>query len=104
MARRVLIRPKARRDLKQILVYYLENAGLEVAKRFRAAVTETLEQLAQQPGLGAPRKVRRAEFREVRMWRVTKFEAYLIFYIPRKDGIAVERLIHASQDYRRLLK
>jgi hypothetical protein len=38
------------------------------------------------------------------MWRVRGFESYLIFYVPRADGIAVERVIHASQDYRRLLK
>jgi plasmid stabilization system protein ParE len=37
------------------------------------------------------------------MWRVRGFEAYLIFYYPQQDGIAVERVIHASQDYRRVL-
>jgi toxin ParE1/3/4 len=38
------------------------------------------------------------------MWHVRGFESYLIFYMPRKDGIAVERVIHASQDYQRVLK
>jgi len=53
---------------------------------------------------GSPGKVRRPEFRDVRMWRVRGFEMYLIFYFPRPDGIAIERVIHAARDYQRVLK
>jgi len=38
------------------------------------------------------------------MWRVRGFESYLIFYLPRDGSISVERVIHASQDYRRVLQ
>lgn len=38
------------------------------------------------------------------MWRVRGFESYLIFYYPQPDGIAVERVIHAAEDYQRMLK
>ncbi|HEX4594220.1 MAG TPA: hypothetical protein VH157_08085 [Bryobacteraceae bacterium] len=41
---------------------------------------------------------------DIRLWRVTGFENYLILYRPRPDGIAVERVIHAKQDYQRFLK
>src|SRR6266852_4155021 len=100
----VLIRPKARREINAILVYYIETAGIGVARGFRKAATETLRELAEFPMMGAPRKVRKPEFQGVRMWRVRGFESHLIFYVPRKDGIAVERVIHASQDYRRVLE
>jgi plasmid stabilization system protein ParE len=43
-------------------------------------------------------------FAGVRMWRVRGFENFLIFYTPRKDGVAVERVIHAAQDYQRVLR
>lgn len=56
------------------------------------------------PGIGTPRKVRKPEFKNVRMWRIEGFEDYLIFYFPRPDGIAVERVVHASRDYRRVLR
>src|ERR1700674_2441446 len=96
---RVIIRPKARRDINSILVYYIATAGVEVAKRFRKAATETFLELAKAPFVGSPRKVRKAGFHGVRMWHVRGFESYLIFYIPHTDALAGERVIHAAQDY-----
>ena len=101
---RVMVRPKARRDINGILVYYIETAGADVARRFRKAATETFRELAELPLMGSPRKVRKPEFQGVRMWRVRGFESYLIFYMPRPDGIAIERVIHASQDYQRVIR
>ena len=101
---RYVIRPKASRELEKILVYFIENASVEVARRFRQAATETFQELARFPHIGAPRKVRKAEFTGVRMWKVKSFDSYLIFYFPRKDGVSIERVIHAKQDYQRVLK
>jgi plasmid stabilization system protein ParE len=42
---RVNIRPKARRDINAILIYYMETAGIEVAGRFRKAAMETFREL-----------------------------------------------------------
>ena len=55
------------------------------------------------PGLG-PVKIHRGKFAGVRTWRVTGFEAVLIFYREVADGIAVDRVIHAKRDYRRVLR
>jgi plasmid stabilization system protein ParE len=44
------------------------------------------------------------KFAGLRMWRVTGFENFLIFYHPLKDGVAIERVFHAKQDYQRVLK
>jgi toxin ParE1/3/4 len=101
---RVVVRPRARRDLNDILVYYIETAGIDIARRFRNAATETFRELARAPLMGAPRKVRKPEFAGIRMWRVRGFENYLVFYFPRTDGIAIERVIHAAQDYGRVLR
>ena len=48
---RVVIRPKARRELQQVVVYLMENAGPEVARRFRRAATETFQSLAAMPAI-----------------------------------------------------
>ena len=37
-------------------------------------------------------------------WTKTEFENFLIFYRPLKDGVAIERVFHAKQDYQRVLK
>jgi len=34
---RVVIRPKARRELQQVVVYLMENAGPEVSRQYRLA-------------------------------------------------------------------
>ena len=50
--------PAARRDFIIHYVYLAENAGLDVAKRFRQAVESAYAQLAEMPGMGALAKVR----------------------------------------------
>jgi toxin ParE1/3/4 len=101
---RITQRPAARRDLIQHFVYLAEHAGLETARRFRQAAQQTYEELAAMPQMGASRKVRQGRFAEVRMWRVRSFENYLIFYRPLTDGVQIERVIHAAQDYQRILE
>jgi plasmid stabilization system protein ParE len=54
------------------------------------------------PHIGAPFKVREGKYAGVRLWRVREFETYLIAYRPVRDGVRIERLIHAKQDYQRV--
>ncbi len=54
--------------------------------------------------MGAPAKGRQRKHAGIRIWRVHEFEEYLIAYRPRRGGVGIERLIHAKQDYRRILK
>jgi|ERR1700757_4214232 len=101
---RAVQRPAARRDFIIHYVYIAENAGVEVAKRFRQAVESAYAQLARMPRLGAPSKLRRKKHSGIRIWRIREFEQYLIVYKPRRGGVGIERLIHAKQDYQRVLK
>lgn len=101
MAGRAIVRPAARRDLTRHFAYIAENGSLDAARRFLARARQTFLELAQTPHLGAPRKSRK--FPALRMWRVRQFEKYLIFYHPLPDGAQIERVIHAAQDYTRVL-
>ena len=56
------------------------------------------------PRMGAPAKVRHRKHAGIRIWRVREFEEYLIAYKPRRGGVRIERIIHAKQDYQRVLK
>ena len=98
---RPLVRPAARRDLISHFAYIGESAGVEVAGRFRSAARTTFNELAKMPGMGSARKV--GKFPDVRMWRVKGFEKYLIFYRELGGRVQIERVIHAAQDYTRVL-
>ena len=71
---RAVQRVAARRDFINHYVYLAENAGLDTAKRFREAVELTYAELAHNPGIGAPGKVRQGKHAGVRVWPVRNFE------------------------------
>jgi plasmid stabilization system protein ParE len=56
------------------------------------------------PVMGSPGKVAQGKFAGVRLWPVRDFPKYLIAYRPLKDGVQIERVIHAAQDYQRVLR
>jgi plasmid stabilization system protein ParE len=101
---RAVQRTAARRDFINHYAYLLENAGFDVARRFRKAVEAAYGELAKMPALGVPGKVRRGRHAGVRIWQVPGFTNYLIAYRPHNTGVAIERLVHAGQDYLRVLK
>ena len=98
---RAIVRPAARRDLIRHFAYIGENGGLDAARRFLAEARGSFLELAQTTHLGARRQSEK--FPTLRMWRVRHFEKYLIFYQPIPDGVQIERVIHAAQDYTRIL-
>ena len=100
---RVVQRPAARQDFIIHYAYLTENASLETARRFREAVEQTYADLARMPGMGISGKGGEGKHAGVRLWRVRRFKEYLIAYLPYREGVAIERLIHAKQDYRRVL-
>jgi toxin ParE1/3/4 len=100
---KVRLRQSARRDLIDHFVYLAGEAGMETAERFLRNAENTFELLATQPSIGAPLTLRRPELAALRKWSVTGFDNVLIFYLPRRDGISVVRVLRASRDWWALL-
>jgi toxin ParE1/3/4 len=100
---RVIRRAAALRDLAHHFAYLATQAGLATADRFLEAAGHTFADLADMPLMGTPGKVRQGKFAGVRLWRVRGFENYLICYRSLPDGVQIERVIHAAQDYQRIL-
>ena len=100
---KVTKREAARRDLVEHFVYLAENAGLDVAERFLTHAEASFGVLAGQPMIGAPLKLRHPDLASMRKWRVKDFDNHLIFYVPRSDGVAIVRVLHAAQDWWTLL-
>lgn len=53
--------------------------------------------------MGSPLTLRPPGFAGMRRWRVPDFQNFLVFYLPRADGICVVRVLHAARDWWSLL-
>lgn len=96
---RVYQRATARRDLIQHFVHLAEAAGEETADRFLTNARSTFEDLAEQPRIGAHLHLSNPALEHMRKWRVSGFENYLVFYLPRPDGVSIIRVLHAASDW-----
>lgn len=71
--------PAARRDLIDILAHYTAEAGVAVARRFRAQAEATFARLAAMPGLGSHYDHDHPALAELRVLPISKFRKYLVF-------------------------
>ena len=87
------------RELTEYFVHLANEAGVEVAERFLENAEASFQSLADQPLIGSPVPVRDKRLQGVRKWRVKQFDNYLIFYLPRTDGVQIVSVLHASRDW-----
>lgn len=98
MSSRVTQRPRARLDLLEQFVYFGEQAGVELADRYIAAVEGTCLLLADQPFSGVSYDAGIARLNGLRRMPVRGFFSYLLFYLPGEEGIDLVRVLHAGRD------
>ena len=96
---KVYRQPGVVRELTGYFVYLAKEAGVEVAERFLNNTEASFISLADQPMIGALVPVRDERLQGLRKWRVKQFENYLIFYLPRADGVQIVSVLHASRDW-----
>ena len=96
---KVYRRATARRDLIDHFVYLAENASVDTAERFLAHAEASFDDLAEQPMMGAPLTLKSPELAGLRKWRVKDFDNFMIFYIPRPDGVSIVRVLYATRDW-----
>ena len=85
-------------------LWYVRQAGDEVARRFQQAVESRLRLLCEQPGLGRLRRFNHSKLHGLRSFALERpFQQVLIFY--REDGVTLQavRLIHGARDLPRRL-
>jgi toxin ParE1/3/4 len=97
-------RPQARLDLLEQFVYFAEEADIELAERYYAAVAQTCAMLVSQPLAGAVYDSGIAGLADLRRFPVRGFDQYLIFYVPRVGGIDVIRVLHGARDIESVLE
>jgi toxin ParE1/3/4 len=97
MAHEIYKRPQAARDIEECFVYIAEE-NLNAGVYFLVAVEDSLEQIAEFPGIGRKRDFHDQRFQNIRMWHVKKYEKFLIFYEVLESRIEIVRVLHASRD------
>ena len=99
----IFVRHDAELDAFGYFQRIMEN-NPEAALRFLQAIDRTVGNLARQPLLGRLRKFRGRDLKDIRSWRVSGFERYLIFY--RFTGIRLEilRIKHGAMDFPKALR
>jgi toxin ParE1/3/4 len=91
----MVIRPKALADLAEIWAYIGEDSPRQ-ADIFAAALDREIRDLARRPLIGRARPELFADLRSLPLGR------HVIFYLPRKRGIEIVRVLHGARDLKPL--
>lgn len=99
--RRVVKQPQAKRDIMRIADYIAEDS-LDASDRFLDTTEESLQQLAEFPGMGVLRDYNNPVYADMRMWPIPKFNKYLLFYRASEVELTIIRVLHGAQDLQRI--
>ena len=93
------VRPRERayRDVEDILAYYEQQAGFDVALDFIDALEASYHAIGVHPGIGSPRRVDLFGIADLRGFPVRRYP-YILIYIDRTDHIDLVRVLHARRD------
>lgn len=83
---------------------YLHERNSDAALHFLEAVDQTVEDLALHPLKGRKRHFRGRDLRDIRSWRVSGFENYLIFYRFRGTCLEILHVKHGAMKFPRALR
>jgi plasmid stabilization system protein ParE len=91
-------------DLALRALWYVRQAGADVARRYQKAVDATLNLLTVQPDLGRKRHFQHPKLHGLRSLPVhPPFNKVLIFYRIDDNCLQAVRLIHGARDLQRRL-
>lgn len=91
-------------DFEQQARWYVQEAGVVVARRYLSALDATLTPHCQQPGLGRVRRFRHPLLKGIRSFRVNPpFNLHLVFYRHDSTTLYAELVMHGARDLPRRL-
>ena len=65
---------------------------------------DAIAQIGSMPGAGAPRPILSVALSGLRMWVVSEFRNYLIFYLTPENEIEIVRVLHGAQNTNYILE
>ena len=97
MTRKVVLRPRARRDLTEIWNYTEREWSVDQAETYTRDLMSAIERLALQPGLGSDRSDVRPGLRKLMAG------SHAIYYFHDDRVLRVSRILHVRMDVERAL-
>ena len=94
-----VLTPSAQQDLQRIQNYYLQEAGLRVARQMLVEFVEAVRVVARTPGVGHKREDL-AENRPVLFWPMRD---YLIIYKPETTPLEIITIARGSRDLSQII-
>ena len=92
------ILPAAEDDLTEIGNYFDERDNT-LAARFYEHFLKTVQTLVRSPYLGERCTFRNPKTKGMRIWQVSGFSNYLIFYRLQDEKLEILRVLHGARDY-----
>lgn len=96
--KRAVLAAAAKRDLRDIKTYYVEQGGPELALGIAVRLRSAIRALASTPGLGHKRE----DLTKLPFLFYPVFD-YLIVYEKSGKSIEVTRILHGNRDLKKLL-
>ena len=92
-------------DFENLFVWYVAEAGVEVAWRLQMSLDFSLGKLSIRPDLGRPRHFQHPKLSGLRSFPVERpFGNILIFYRANEDVLVAVRLMHGARNLPRRLR
>lgn len=97
MAKRIVLRRRARQDVDDAVDFYIREAGVEIAHRFVDAVDSAYARIRRHPETGSLRYAEMASKDGLRGRTLKRFP-YVVLYIISGERVEIVRVLHMSRD------
>lgn len=97
MAKPVVPRELANRDVDEAIAHYLREAGDHGALNFVDALERAYRHISRHPASGSSRYAAELSLPDLRSWTLKRFP-YIVFYVEAKECIDVWRVLHGARD------
>lgn len=102
-ARRLIILPRAERDVRAAVLHYRDEGGASLARRFVAELERCYQGISKHPGIGSPGFGVMLDIPGLRSAGLAHFP-YLVFYLELPDQLDVWRVLHVRRDLPTMLR
>ncbi|WP_342239888.1 type II toxin-antitoxin system RelE/ParE family toxin [Inquilinus sp. OTU3971] len=96
-AKPIVPRDLARRDIDEVIAYYLDEDAIEAAIGFVDALEHAYAHIGRHPAAGSPRYAHELNLPGLRSWPLVRYP-HLVFYVERDQHIDVWRVLHGERD------
>ena len=93
----ILPRESASRDVEDVVDYYLNKVGEQIALGFVDALEQAYHHIASHPASGSPRYDHELNLPGLRYWPLQRYP-YLVFYVELSSHIDIWRVLHGQRD------